>query len=296
MIPLPIAEVQAAVAETRRRLDRHASAAADSASTDAARFARLLARLEGRITAPPRVVLLGEFNSGKSTLANALIGADALPTSIHANTRVPLHARYASQPAFILELLDGSRVPLDEQTVVHLQAGSVRVLHVGMPVPRLATFELIDTPGLAQGTDRPDRLVMEACRRAHIAVWCTAATQAWKATEAAVWNALPLRLRSRSMLVATLADALNSDRDRTRLEMRLRAEAGDRFADVVMVSAAEVEALRTAPRTPDHAERWLASGGAALDSALERLIDAEWETRPASLERVLARFTARLER
>jgi hypothetical protein len=289
MIPVPNAEVHTAIQASRSRLEVFAAT-----SLDAARLCRLLARMQARLSTPPRVVLLGEFNSGKSTLANALIGADALPTSIHANTRVPLHARFAAQPAVALELLDGNRTPLDEQNFVQLQNGGVRMLHVAMPVSRLSTFELIDTPGLASGTSRPDALVIEASKRAHVAIWCTAATQAWKATEAAVWSALPSRLHPRGMLVATLADALNTDRDRMRLETRLRAEAGQHFAEVVLVSAAEVDDLRRNPDTEDHAARWTASGGAALDAALERLLDNEWASRTAATERALQRMTSRL--
>ncbi|CAN0139229.1 unnamed protein product, partial [Phaeothamnion confervicola] len=280
MIPPPVAELHAAIQASRNRLTSRTSV-----SPDAARLDRLLARMQARLAAPPRVVLLGDFNSGKSTLANALIGAQALPTSIHANTRVPLHARFASHPSVSLELLDGSRTPLDERNYKHLQNGSVRMLHVAMPVSRLSTFELIDTPGLASGASRPDALVVDASKRAHVAVWCTAATQAWKATEAAAWSELPARLRPRSILVATLADALNTDRDRTRLETRLRAEAGRYFADVVMVSAAEVDALRRNPQATGHAERWVACGGAALDAALQRLLDNEWASRAISTER-----------
>lgn len=291
MIPSPAAEINAVLEASRTRVQ---GLAATSSSLGCTRLARLLARFQARFSAPPRVVLLGEFNSGKSTLANALIGADVLPTSIYANTRVPLHARHGSTSTLSLELLDGTREPLAEHTLVHLQSGVVRVLHVSMPVERLSTFELIDTPGLASGSSRPEALVLEASRRAHIAIWCTASTQAWKATEAAAWSTLPERFRKRSMLVATLADALNTERDRLRLEARLRAEAGQHFAEVVMVSAAEVDELRRNPDAPDHAERWISSGGAALDGALQRLLDREWENRAQSAERALRRVASKL--
>lgn len=287
MIPSTIAEVRTALTDTRNRV-----ALIAPHSRQAARLLRFLTLLEKRLTAPLKVVLLGEFNAGKSTLANALIGAEALPTSIHANTRVPLHARYASSPSLSLELLDGHRVPLDESSIIHLQTGIVRMIHVAMPAERLTSFELIDTPGLAFGTSKPEQQVVDACRRAHIAIWCTAATQAWKATEAAAWSALPSRFRSRSMLVATLVDALNTDRDRSRLEMRLGAEAKTAFSEVVLVSAAEVETLRANQSSPDYAERWTTSGGAALDAGLQRLLDAEWSHRASAVQRVLSRFMA----
>ncbi len=290
-----VEEVAAALQASRSRLEALALA-----KPGAIPFARMLARLSHLLSAPPRVVLLGEFNSGKSTLANALIGAEALPTSIHANTRVPVHARFSQRPTLSVEFDDGHREPLTEFVLPQLQEGRVRMLHAGVAIPRLKVFEFIDTPGLqpggsaGAGAGRADRLALEACRRAHIAIWCTASTQAWKASEAQMWSMVPERLKSRSLLVATRADALNSDRDRSRIEERLQAEARPHFAAVTLAAGAEVEELRANPNAPDHAERWTACGGEAIDRELQALIDRERADRTASVARVLGRIVERI--
>ena len=257
------------------------------------RLGRLIGRLAGRIARPPRIVLLGEFNSGKTTLANSLIGADLLPTSIHANTRIPLHVHYRSEPALIVELLDGTRRRLDENLLNALATRRARMLHVGLSAERLKLFELIDTPGLASGDARLDQMNVDACRRANIAIWCTASTQAWKASEKATWDSVPFRLHRHGLLVSTLADALNTDRDRQRVEARLRVEAAPSFAGLAMVTAAEVDVLRRDPGIPDHAERWAASGGERLDREVTMLVDQVWRERQAAIGRILTRAAAR---
>lgn len=284
-----ICEIAEELLATRRRLEPIAAT-----SPAARRLADLIGRLHARLLRPPRIVLLGEFNSGKTTLANALIGADVLPTSIHANTRIPIRVHHSPDPAITVELGLGIRRPLDATTLNEALSGRARMLHVGLSAERLKLFELIDTPGLASGDFRLDRVNLEACRQASIAIWCTASTQAWKATETLTWESVARRLHRNGLLIATLADALNTDRDRMRVEARLRHEAGRSFAGIAMVTAAEVDELRRNPNAPDHAERWIASGGAKLDAEVNRLVDQVWSDRRAATSRILNRAVTRL--
>jgi len=262
---------------------------AQVATPTANRLMKLLGRLKKRLDQPPRIVILGEFNSGKSTLANALIGADVLPTSIHANTRLPLHAHYSAQPEVQLEFEGGGRLTLESGAIHLIRDGRTRMLRVGLPVERLKSFELIDTPGLASGMSKLDGSSLEACSQAHITLWCTTSTQAWKATEQAAWMALPERVRRRSVLVVTLADMIHSERDRSRIVARLKGEAAHAFDGLAMVSAAEIDELRRNPSLPDHADRWIASGGEMLDAVLDRLLERVLHERETAVHRVLAR-------
>ena len=49
-----------------------------------------LARVEGALRRPLRIVVLGESNSGKTSVTDLLIGQGLLPTSVVSNTRVPM--------------------------------------------------------------------------------------------------------------------------------------------------------------------------------------------------------------
>ena len=49
-----------------------------------------LARMEQVLARPPRVAIIGEVNAGKTSVAELLLGAGILPSSVVANTRVPI--------------------------------------------------------------------------------------------------------------------------------------------------------------------------------------------------------------
>src|ERR1051326_3155700 len=56
------------------------------------------------------LVVLGEFNHGKSTFVNALLGADVLPTGITPTTATINHVVWAAKPAAKAVLEDGKSV------------------------------------------------------------------------------------------------------------------------------------------------------------------------------------------
>ena len=273
---LSMAELAGEMSAIQQRLAQHSVERPSAGTGLAAHLGRFIGRIGSRLTRPPRIIILGEFNSGKSTLANALIGTEVLPTSIHANTRVPLLIHFSDTPSLAYEAPDRIRRPLSLSAIEDLRRGTARMLHVGLPVECLKTFELIDTPGLASGSSGVDDLVLEASRRSHIAVWCTVATQAWKATEQGAWSALPQRLRQRSVLAVTHCDAIHSERDRQRLLSRLGAEASGRFGSVACASATS------------------ASGAHMLEQQLLAAIDMEQVSRQTAAERLLLRATERL--
>jgi predicted GTPase len=260
-----------------------------------ARVARLVGRIGTRLARPPRIALLGEFNAGKSTLANVLMGSGVLPTSIHANTRVPLLLHYSDAVSLQVELADRSRHPMSLAEVGAMQRGEARLLRVGLPVERLKKFELIDTPGLASGQRHLDELSLEACRRSHIAIWCTMSTQAWKATERNIWRSLPQRLQASGILAVTHKDAIRVGRDRERLEARLAAEARPYFHSQVMVAAAEAEQALRNVQDPAGAEVWQRSGGAELEAQVLAAVAAQLARRVDAAERALTRAAKRFD-
>jgi ribosome biogenesis GTPase A len=59
------------------------------------------------------LVVLGEFNHGKSTFVNALLGQDVLPTGITPTTASINHVIYADRPTARVVLTTGESKPLD---------------------------------------------------------------------------------------------------------------------------------------------------------------------------------------
>jgi GTP-binding protein EngB required for normal cell division len=59
------------------------------------------------------VAVIGEFKRGKTTLINALLGADLLPTGVLPVTAIPALVRFGPQPRVTLRLLEGAEVDID---------------------------------------------------------------------------------------------------------------------------------------------------------------------------------------
>jgi len=109
-----------------------------------------------------RVVALGQFKRGKSTLLNALVGAPLLPTGVAPVTSVATLVRWAPEPQLSVVFADGRQeeVPfgrLADFVVDDRNPGNalgVAHVEVGYPCSLLADgIVLVDTPGVGS-TDR----------------------------------------------------------------------------------------------------------------------------------------------
>jgi len=254
------------MAEARSELER-----ADGAEAIIAPALRALRRLEVRLQRPLRIAVIGEFNSGKSTLANLLVGLESLPTAVISNTCIPTRLYHAKTPEIFAVDRDGQRRRLRVSTpAVHPQ--EVFRLEVGLPAARLRAVEILDMPGLADS--RLDGPVADLSRHAvDIALWCTLCTQAWKESERSAWQEVRPQLRRRGVLVATHRDLLKAESVEKLME-RLHDEAGWSFRDILPMSTLEALTVARADHTGDAGALWKASGADALETALDALIES----------------------
>jgi predicted GTPase len=190
-----------------------------------------------------RVAVIGEFNSGKTTLLNALLGAAVLPASFITHTAYPTVLRFAPRPRLSAEVAGRRRVAFAWEDLDGAPSHHIHRLHVGMPLDRLRTLHAIDTPGLGLGDPVLEERTLRACRTADLVIWCTPAMQAWKASEQSVWLSLPRSVRRRGILAVTFMDALNTPTDAIRLMTRLHADAGDLFARIVTTATQGVDQM-----------------------------------------------------
>jgi GTPase SAR1 family protein len=231
---------------------------------------RALRRIERRLERPLRIAVVGEFNSGKSTLTNLLVRIESLPTAIISNTCIPTLLYHAPEPEIFAIYDDRRRERLRASS--RAQIKDIFRLEVGLPSKRLRAVQILDLPGLADA--RFDGSIADLVSHAvDIALWCTLCTQAWKESERAAWEEIPKRLRSRGLLVATHRDLLQGSSDVEKVLDRLRDEAGISFRDILPMST--VEALAVARQ--DHVEEaadevWRASGADAFETALDELV------------------------
>jgi GTPase SAR1 family protein len=136
------------------------------------------------------IVVVGEFKQGKSSLVNALIGANVCPVDDDVATAVPTHVRHGPQPGAVL-LLDGDpprREPIELEDVRrHVSEGvdrhgegGPRVAGVEIRLPRnlLSTgLVLVDTPGVGGLGSAHGAASLAAISAANAAIFVTDASQ-----------------------------------------------------------------------------------------------------------------------
>jgi hypothetical protein len=253
---------------------------------------RALSRTASRLDRPLRVAILGEINSGKSSLANLLAGVDRslLPTAIISNTLIPTLLYYAEEPEIWIQHYSGRRERLDGGS--RLPEEPIFRVDVGLPSRRLRGMQILDLPGFICPITG-NIVVDAAAHNVDAAIWCTMSTQAWKESERAAWEALPARISSRGLLVATHCDLLHNREDRQKLLMRLNDHAGDQFRSVILLSTVEaLEAMERNPRGSPGAA-WDSSGAEALETALGALLLNLREQRAAAAVRTTMRIAQR---
>src|SRR5208283_3435970 len=82
---------------------------------------RALQRVARVTQRPFRLAILGEANSGKTSLANLIVGGMTLPALPVANTRLPTLLRYAPVPGAGAPYASGEKFPLSVRADVSSQ-------------------------------------------------------------------------------------------------------------------------------------------------------------------------------
>ena len=240
-------------------------------------FDRLAAWAERK----PRIALMGEFSSGKSTLLNLLIGEELLPTRVTATELPPVWFSYGEPGAHWVDR-QGRPHPLDFGDFGGVPR-SARYIRVFAPAPILERCDVIDTPGISD-----PNLDEESWRfpvgQASFVLWCTPCTQAWRETERSTWLSLPARLRAQSLLVVTRADKLGM-LDRDKVARRLGRESAGMFDGMVFLASPDALRGRALMARSGDAALWEASGGAELEARIDLGIAAVRAARTKLLRR-----------
>jgi len=214
----------------------------------------------------PRLALMGEFSAGKSTLSNLLLGADPLPVRVTATRLPPIWMSYGDQPG-IREDLDGNPHPIDMSRLDAVSLDETRLIRLYLKADLLQLCDLIDMPGISD-PNMSCEVWQNVIGDADSVIWCTHATQAWRQSEAAVWEAISPNLNANNLLLLTRFDKILSERDRNRVLSRVRRETSGLFSDFFPVS------LTRAMEAGDDREKWQQSGAQAfVERLVEMLVD-----------------------
>jgi len=190
------------------------------------------------------VVVLGEFNHGKSTFINALLGTPLLPTGITPTTALLAHVTHGARAGATAVTESGERLPIDAAELAdHLTvdglakaqaksdgktdgkgkagggaakagkkpAAAVHHVEVTHPSPLLANrLTIVDTPGVNDINEQRADITYGYLPRADAAVFLLDATQILTASERQFLEERILRsTRDRLIFVVAKADLLD---------------------------------------------------------------------------------------
>ena len=165
------------------RLDRHARA------LHALECTAKVGELAVERSRPVRVAIVGEFNAGKSTFINAVMGADVAPTGVLPTTATLHHLRYAPDPFARIQFYDGDLkeriVPSTElrAALKTVETSNVKRVEILMPIASLTRVEILDTPGFNAPDQRHTDAARSAFEEADAAIWLLDANQPLKQSE-----------------------------------------------------------------------------------------------------------------
>ncbi|MCB9520676.1 MAG: dynamin family protein, partial [Myxococcales bacterium] len=173
---------------------------------------RLPALREGTMT----MVVLGEFNHGKSTVINALLGADVLPTGITPTTSVITHIRRGSDTAVTVVRDTGRSTATREelrQLVTVTAPEDLRYVELSADSPFLRDgLVLVDTPGVNDISQQRVEITYGYVPRADVVLYVLDATQALKRSELTFIESRLLKgSRERLFFLLGKTDALSAE-------------------------------------------------------------------------------------
>lgn len=228
----------------------------------------------GGLTVDPdsdfRIVVAGEFNSGKSSLINLLLRRQVIAPSVN----------YSHMPPLQIALQDGADFTPEITLVAQNGACSAsETLPDRTDTPQgLARIVMRTGAGGLAGASIIEVSVDEGgslsptsaaeLHNADLIVWCTMGQRAWCLSEMTVVESLPPKRLEGAILAVTRADYLDAEA-RGRVMQRVTELAGGTFARTVMVDAS-----RAALDAADDETRWTGTGGQEIHALLQAAIAA----------------------
>ncbi|MDU8943351.1 GTPase [Ovoidimarina sediminis] len=212
------------------------------------------------VTKRPVIALMGEFSAGKSTLSNLLLGEGRSPVKVTATQLPPVwYVKGEGNPVVVGT--DGTETEIERGEIEGVDVASTAHIRIPSGAEILDILELIDMPGNSD-PNMSAEVWQRSIHHADAVIWCTHANQAWRQSEAAVWEELPDALYIRSILLLTRFDKILGEKNRHRVLRRVQSETRDLFRHVLPISLTEALAATDQP------EKWADCGAEAFTEAL----------------------------
>lgn len=136
--------------------------------------------IRGSLNLPIKVVLMGEVKAGKSTLINSILGRRLSRVSVLEATSAIYHFYYSEveecsvitkNGRFKLQDVDKLVEMLEEKSGDQAFIKECTNIEIGLNLPILKQFDLIDTPGLGTITDSNEEITRRYIPWSDIVVW-----------------------------------------------------------------------------------------------------------------------------
>lgn len=223
----------------------------DATSDDLAVLDRALLQLDELFL----LVIIGEFNAGKSAFINALLGQRFLTEGVTPTTAAIHLIKYGDEPS---------------QTVT--EDGTV---HATYPVDWLQDINIVDTPGTNAVIRRHEEITADFVPRADLILFVTSADRPFSESE----RAFIQRIREwgkKVVFVLNKVDILETAADVERVTTFVAAHARELIGRVPIVFAVSSRQARQAKETFDADERtrlWTTSRFGPLESYILKTLD-----------------------
>lgn len=201
-----------------------------------------VARIQEIFDRPLLITVMGEFNSGKSTFVNALIGEKVAPMGVTPTTATINILKYGERRGARVVWRDDREDRLEWEAVGPFLRGldrerarQVRIVEILFPSEELLRVNVVDTPGLNSMIDEHEQTAREYMSQADAVIWLFSAGQAGKQTEQ---QALEILRQHRLKTVGVLnkIDALSPE-DLERVHAYLQQEFAELVDAVIPVAA-----------------------------------------------------------
>ncbi len=229
------------------------------------------------------LVVVGEFNHGKTTFVNALIGEAVLPVGVTPTTAAIHHLVHSDEPTAKVVRADGSSEPVPFAELKKYASGGpsehseARYLEVGYPAPILEErIVLVDTPGVNDLSLQRAEITFDYIPRSDAVLFLLDAGQPIKESERQFLETkLIAQSRDKIVFVVTKMD-IWSDDERTEALEYIRGQLASLIEEPAVFAVSAHAALdgRTGdsgmPELVAHLTKFLAEerGRIVLDNAL----------------------------
>ena len=249
-----IDEEMALLARVREILERYPAAPADLAE---------IHRAAEQLTSLFLLVIVGEFNAGKSAFINALVGDDIMPEGVLPTTSVINRLHFAPQP---------------EETMY-----PDGVIERGYPADFLREITVVDTPGTNAIIREHEALTQQFVPRADLILFVTSSDRPFSESEREFMSEIR-EWGKKIVVIINKVDLLPSDEARDQVERFVRdniARLVGFVPEVFSVSSMRAQqAKRLGERNPAERDRlWDASRFALVQDYVVTTLDQESRVR-----------------